>query len=139
MKGFPEPVHAYRVVRESAIESRFEALHGTALTPLVGREEEIDLLRRQWNRAKRGEGRVVLLSGEPGIDKSRLTAALQMRRRTLVLRRPHEEARLTPASLYLFYLFDYTIGFCADSCALEWRSLRLGLHHGAKAFDHPRR
>jgi class 3 adenylate cyclase/predicted ATPase len=77
VRGFPEPIHAYQVVGESAIESRFEALHGTMLTPLVGREEEIDLLRRQWLRAKGGEGRVVLLSGEPGIGKSRLTAALQ--------------------------------------------------------------
>src|SRR5262245_23491913 len=79
MKGFPEPIHAYQVVRESAIQSRFEALHGAMLTPLVGREEEIDLLLRQWHRAKSGEGRVVLLSGEPGIGKSRLTAALQER------------------------------------------------------------
>jgi class 3 adenylate cyclase/predicted ATPase len=78
-KGFPEPVHAYQVVGESGIESRFEALHGVALTPLVGREEEIGLLLRQWHRAKGGEGRVVLLSGEPGIGKSRLTAALQER------------------------------------------------------------
>src|SRR5262249_14204802 len=60
MKGFPETVHAYRVVGESGIESRFEALHGAMLTPLVGREEEIDLLVRQWHRAKGGEGRVVL-------------------------------------------------------------------------------
>jgi class 3 adenylate cyclase/tetratricopeptide (TPR) repeat protein len=77
VKGFPEPVHAYQVVRESGVESRFEALHGAALTPLVGREDEIDLLLRQWRRAKGGEGRVVLLSGEPGIGKSRLAAALQ--------------------------------------------------------------
>jgi class 3 adenylate cyclase/predicted ATPase len=79
VKGFLEPVHAYQVVRESAIESRFEALHGAMLTPLVGREEEIDLLQRQWHRAKGGEGRVVLLSGEPGIGKSRLIVALQER------------------------------------------------------------
>jgi predicted ATPase len=79
LRGFPEALHAYQVVREGAIESRFEALHGATLTPLVGREEEIDLLLRQWHRAQRGEGRVVLLSGEPGIGKSRLTAALQER------------------------------------------------------------
>jgi class 3 adenylate cyclase/predicted ATPase len=89
VKGFPEPVHAYQVVRESAIDSRFEALHGAMLTPLVGREEEIDLLLRQWHRAKSGGGRVVLLSGEPGIGKSRLTAALQER----IENEPHTRLR----------------------------------------------
>ena len=76
VKGFPEPIHPYQVVRESAVESRFEAMHGTTPTPLVGREEEVDLLQRHWHRAKSGEGRVVLLSGEPGIGKSRLTLSL---------------------------------------------------------------
>src|SRR5215472_9444661 len=89
VKGFPEPVHAYQVVGESGIESRFEALHGAALTPFVGREEEIGLLRRQWHRAKGGEGRVVLLSGEPGIGKSRLAAALQER----IENEPHTRLR----------------------------------------------
>ena len=58
------------------MESRFEALHATGLTELVGREEELELLLRRWSRAKSGEGQVVLLSGEAGIGKSRLTAAL---------------------------------------------------------------
>ena len=89
MKGFPEPVHAYQVVGVSAIESRFEALHGATLTPLVGREEQIDLLLRQWHRAKHGEGRVVLLLGEPGIGKSRLTAALEER----IENEPHTRMR----------------------------------------------
>ncbi len=89
VKGFPEPVHAYQVVGVSAIESRFEALHGATLTPLVGREEQIDLLLRQWHRAKHGEGRVVLLSGEPGIGKSRLTAALEER----IENEPHTRMR----------------------------------------------
>ena len=57
-------------------ESRFEALHASGLTALVGREEELELLLRRWSRAKTGEGQVVLLSGEAGIGKSRLTAAL---------------------------------------------------------------
>jgi predicted ATPase len=82
-------VHTYQVVRERAIESRFEALHGATLTPLVGREEEIDLLLRQWHRAKRGDGRMVLLSGEPGIGKSRLTAALHER----IENEPHTRMR----------------------------------------------
>ncbi|CAN7707041.1 AAA family ATPase [Mesorhizobium sp. LjNodule214] len=89
VKGFPEPIHPYQVVRESAVESRFEALHGTTPTPLVGREEELDLLQRHWHRAKSGEGRVVLLSGEPGIGKSRLTVTLQER----IQNEPHTRLR----------------------------------------------
>ena len=58
------------------MESRFEALHASGLTELVGREEELELLLRRWSKAKTGEGQVVLLSGEAGIGKSRLTAAL---------------------------------------------------------------
>ncbi|HJS86784.1 MAG TPA: AAA family ATPase [Acetobacteraceae bacterium] len=76
-KGFAGPVQAWRVRGESAAESRFEALRAAALTPLVGRDEEIELLLRRWTRAKRGDGQVVLLSGEPGIGKSRLVADLQ--------------------------------------------------------------
>ena len=63
-------------LRPESVESRFDALHASGLTELVGREEELDLLLRRWSRAKTGEGQVVLLSGEPGIGKSRLTAAL---------------------------------------------------------------
>ena len=63
-------------MRESSQESRFEALHAGGLTALVGREEESELLLRRWAKAKAGEGQVVLLSGEAGIGKSRLTAAL---------------------------------------------------------------
>jgi predicted ATPase len=63
-------------LRASSAEGRFEALHAAGLTALVGREEELELLRRRWSRAKTGEGQVVLLSGEAGIGKSRLTAAL---------------------------------------------------------------
>jgi class 3 adenylate cyclase/tetratricopeptide (TPR) repeat protein len=75
LKGLPGPVTAWAVLRSSAVESRFEALHAGA-TPLVGREEEIEILRRRWQSARAGEGRVVLLSGEPGMGKSRLVAAL---------------------------------------------------------------
>jgi class 3 adenylate cyclase/predicted ATPase len=77
LKGFDKPVEAWRVVRESAAESRFEALHGQRLTPLVGREHELGLLRDRFERAKDGEGQVVLLSGEPGIGKSRILRALR--------------------------------------------------------------
>jgi class 3 adenylate cyclase len=76
VKGIAEPVQAWQVLRPSVVASRFEALRGSALSPLVGRDEELDLLLRRWNRAKASEGQVVLISGEPGIGKSRLTAAL---------------------------------------------------------------
>ena len=76
LKGIAEPVRAWAALRPSSMESRFEALHGGALTELIGREEELELLLRRWSKAKTGEGLVVLLSGEPGIGKSRLTAAL---------------------------------------------------------------
>ncbi len=76
LKGIAERVRAWAALRPSAVESRFEALHGAALTALVGREEELELLLRRWSKAKIGEGQVVLLSGEAGIGKSRLTAAL---------------------------------------------------------------
>jgi class 3 adenylate cyclase len=78
VKGFAERVQAYQVLRPSAVESRFEALHtGSSRVPLIGREEELDLLFRRWQRARSGEGQVVLISGEAGIGKSRLVAALQ--------------------------------------------------------------
>jgi class 3 adenylate cyclase/tetratricopeptide (TPR) repeat protein len=79
LKGFDGPVSAWRVLRERTMQSRFEALHATSQPPLVGRQEELELLLRRWEQAKSGEGRVVLLSGEPGIGKSRLMAALQER------------------------------------------------------------
>jgi predicted ATPase len=82
VKGLAAPVRAWRVLRPSAVASRFEALRGAALSPLVGRDEEIDLLLRRWGRAKAGAGQVVLISGEPGIGKSRLVAALAERLRT---------------------------------------------------------
>ncbi len=75
IKGFAEPVLAYEVLRASAAESRFEALHAQQ-TPLVGREEEIGVLLRRWQQAKGSEGQLVLLSGEAGIGKSRISATL---------------------------------------------------------------
>lgn len=77
LKGFQDPVAAFRVLRERSIASRFEALRATNLTPLVGREEEMELLTRRWQQAKAGEGRVALIAGEAGLGKSRLIAALE--------------------------------------------------------------
>ena len=82
VKGIAGPVPAWQVLRPSVVASRFEALRGSALSRLVGRDEEIDLLLRRWARAKAGDGQVVLISGEPGIGKSRITAALGERLRT---------------------------------------------------------
>jgi class 3 adenylate cyclase len=80
LKGIAEPVHAWRVERALVSESRFDASHSVdAMTPLVGREEELDLLLRRWSQARDGEGQVVLLSGEPGIGKSRVLNALRQR------------------------------------------------------------
>ena len=76
LKGFAEPQRAWRVLGENRFKSRFEALR-SAETPLVDRQEEIELLLRRWAQAKAGEGRVILFSGEAGIGKSRLTVALR--------------------------------------------------------------
>jgi class 3 adenylate cyclase/tetratricopeptide (TPR) repeat protein len=78
LRGIAEPVHAWRVERALATESRFDANRGdNALTPLVGRGEELDLLLSRWSQARDGEGQVVLLSGEAGIGKSRILSALR--------------------------------------------------------------
>lgn len=89
LKGFSEPVRAYEVIGTSAVESRFEALHATGLAPLVGRDEEIELLLRRWAKAKAGDGQAVLISGEPGIGKSRLAATIVER----IGREPHTRLR----------------------------------------------
>ena len=89
LKGIAVPVRAWATLRQSSVEGRFEAFHASGLTELVGREEELELLLRRWSKAKTGEGQVVLLSGEPGIGKSRLTAALLERLAT----EPHTRLR----------------------------------------------
>src|SRR5229473_7908051 len=89
LKGIAGPARAWAALRASSVESRFDALHTTGLSPLIGRAEELELLLRRWSRAKTGEGQLVLLSGEAGIGKSRLTAAVLERLAT----EPHTRLR----------------------------------------------
>jgi len=79
LKGIVEPVRAWRVTGLAASEGRFDSAHGETLTPLVGRDLELGLLLDRWALAQDGEGQVVLLSGEPGIGKSRILGALRER------------------------------------------------------------
>jgi class 3 adenylate cyclase len=120
LKGISAPMRAWTAVRPSAVDSRFEALHGAALTALVGREEELELLSRRWSRAKTGEGQVVLLSGEAGIGKSRLTAALLER----LAGEPHTRLRYfcspqhTDSALYpVIGQMERAAGFVHDDTA----------------------
>jgi hypothetical protein len=133
--GFAEPQHAWRVIGESGVLSRFEALRSEA-TPLVGRDEELDLLVRRWHQAKVGEGRVVLISGEPGIGKSRLTAALSQR----IQGDPHIRLRYfcsphhQDSALYPFIVqLERAAGFARDDSVEEkLGKLRALLVRGAR-------
>ncbi len=106
LKGIAGPVRAWAALRQSSVDSRFEALHCGGLTELVGRDEELELLLRRWSKAKTGEGQVVLLSGEPGIGKSRLTAALLER----VAPEPHTRLRYFCSPQYTDSAFYPIIG-----------------------------
>ena len=120
LKGMSGPLRAWVALRPASVESRFEAMHASALTELVGREEELELLLRRWSKAKTGEGQVVLLSGEPGIGKSRLTAALLER----VAAEPHTRLRYfcspqhTDSALYpIISQMERAAGFTHDDSA----------------------
>ena len=130
LKGIGGPVRAWAALRPASVESRFEALHASGLTELVGREEELELLLRRWSRAKTGEGQVVLLSGEAGIGKSRLTAALLER----LAGEPHTRLRYfcspqhTDSALYpIIGQMERAAGFVHDdTAASEARQARRG-------------
>ena len=120
LKGIAGPVRAWAVLRPALVESRFDALHASGLTQLVGREEELELLLRRWSKAKGGQGQVVLLSGEPGIGKSRLTAALLER----LAEEPHTRLRYfcspqhTDSALYpIISQMERAAGFAHDDTA----------------------
>ena len=116
LKGF-SAIWAWSALRPASVESRFDALHATGLTELVGREEELELLLRRWSKVRIGEGQVVLLSGEPGIGKSRLTAALLER----LAAEPHTRLRYfcspqhTDSALYpIISQMERAAGFAHD-------------------------
>ena len=120
LKGIVAPIRAWAALRPATVESRFDALHTTSLTELVGREEELDLLLRRWSKAKSGEGQVALLSGEPGVGKSRLTAALMER----LAPEPHRRLRYfcspqhTDSALYpIISQMERAAGFANDDTA----------------------
>src|SRR6516165_8424238 len=122
LKGIAGPVSAWQALRPSAVASRFEALRGSALTPLVGRDEEIELLLRRWARVKASDGQVVLVSGEPGIGKSRLVAALAERLRD----EPHLRLRYfcspyhQDSALFPFIeQLDHAAGFAHEDSSAE--------------------
>ena len=118
LKGIAGPVRAWAALRQAPVESRFEAFHASGLTELVGREEELEILLRRWAKAKSGEGQVVLLLGEPGIGKSRLTAALMER----LTPEPHTRLRYfcspqhTDSALYpIISQMERAAGFLHDN------------------------
>jgi tetratricopeptide (TPR) repeat protein len=117
LKGVDGPVRAWAALRPTSVESRFDAFHAGGLTELVGREEEVELILRRWSKAKSGEGQVVLLSGEPGIGKSRLTVALMER----LAGEPHTHLRYfcspqhTDSALYpIISQIERAAGFAHD-------------------------
>ncbi len=119
IKGLGAPVIASRVVRESGVEGRFAALRAAG-TPLVGRDEELALLQRRWQQAKSGEGSVVLVSGEPGIGKSRLAQTLLVRlsgeldtRLRLFCSPHHQDSALYPTITQL----ERAVGFRREDTA----------------------
>jgi len=138
LAGFAEPQRAWRVVGESGIVSRFEALR-SGTTPLVGRDEELDLLTRRWRQAKSGEGRVVLISGEPGIGKSRLTEALSQH----IESEPHTRLRYfcsphdQDSALHPFIVqLERAAGFARDdTTATKLDKLEAALGDGAEPDD----
>ncbi|MBL8692149.1 MAG: AAA family ATPase [Rhodospirillaceae bacterium] len=106
LKGMAEPVQAWAALRARPVESRFEALHGAGLGALVGRGPEIDCMLRCWNEAKTGIGKAVLLSGEAGIGKSRLVAAVLEH----VAAEPHERQRFFCSPQHTDSAFHPVIG-----------------------------
>jgi class 3 adenylate cyclase/predicted ATPase len=112
LKEIAEPIRVYSVRGERRAVSRFDAATSTGLTPLVGREEELGLVLQRWEQAKEGEGQVVMLAGEPGIGKSRLTEAVHER----MAKEPHIRLRYQCLPYYrhsAFYPFIVQLEWAA--------------------------
>ncbi len=122
LKGLSTPVRAWRVVSETAAESRFDATHAADITPLVGREEEIGLLLNRWHQAKDGDGQVILLSGQAGVGKSRIVRSFRERL----------EDELRNRVLYYCSPYHQNSAFYPVIDQLE-RGLRFGKEDGAAA------
>ena len=140
LKGISGLVRAWAALRPSSVESRFDAFHASGLTDLIGREEELELLLRRWSKAKAGEGQVVLLSGEPGIGKSRLTAALLER----LAGEPHTRLRYfcspqrTDSAFFpIISQMERAAGFAQDD-TVQTKLDKLDALHGAKQYAGPR-
>ena len=139
LRGLPEPVDVFELHAEHSSQSRFEAFHPAGLTPLIGRQEELELLLRRWQQAREGRGRLVLISGEAGIGKSRLLAELEKRLASEAFRRmrlfcsPHTtHSPLQPVIRYI----GQDAGFAPDdSTADRAKKLRARLEAGDASGD----
>lgn len=115
LKGFTDPVPAWRIVGEARSQDRFEARMAGKRTPLVARQEEIELLLDRWQHAKSGEGQAVLLRGDPGIGKSRLLETLRDRADAHFILRYHCSPYFTNSSLHPFIMqLEHAAGFAPE-------------------------
>ncbi|MCB1231846.1 MAG: AAA family ATPase, partial [Verrucomicrobiae bacterium] len=120
LKGIAEPVEVWRVDEARRTEGRFKAAHAeTELSPLIGRSEETALLERLWQQARNGEGQIVLIGGQAGIGKSRLSQALREN-----ITEPHSDLHYQCSPYHLnsplhpfIEQFDSTAGFARDDPA----------------------
>ena len=139
LKGWPEPVPVWQVVGTSGVESRFAAMHNTKLSPLFGRGEEIELLLRRWRHATQEEGRVVVLTGEPGIGKSHIALALdeRLQSKSHITLRYFCSAHHTNSALFPFISqLERAAGFkhseLAYGEAVQARRSRRAIHGGSR-------